>query len=386
MMWSGVWQVVVLAQTALTINPLGSGSSAEALRLGFVPLLDASPLIVADARGYFEDEGIRVVLDRQIGWGNVRDKLVYGQLDASHALVGMPPSSLLGRDRFSEPLVALMGLGSGGSAISLSRSLLDAGVTTAADLARHLGSRPAQAPVLGHVFGCSTHHYLLREWLAAGGMDPDRDVQLAVLPPPQMARQLEQGCVDGCCVGEPWNSTIETAGIGQVVAATTDLVPGHPEKVLAVTRRWLDRHTGAAEALVRAVLRACAFCESPEGRAQLPQILSRADYLDTPVAVLERSVSRRTPRWSCAPQHTFPNSNHVSWFLGQMIRWNHLPSSTDVAVASRGSVNVSIYRSAAQAVGVPCPPDDAPPIAASAGAAWLNSPKGARAAALAAPA
>jgi two-component system, oxyanion-binding sensor len=360
-----------LAKAALTFeSPLAGGVE---VRVGFVPLLDAAPLIVAHARGYFDDEGVRVVLERQIGWGNVRDKLVYGHLQASHALVGMPPCSLLGRERFSEPLVGLMGLGSGGSAISLSRRLIDAGVTTAADLSRHLGARPPRPPVLAHVFGCSTHHYLLREWLAAGGMDPDRDAQLVVLPPPQVARQLEQGCVDGCCVGEPWNSAIEAAGTGGVVAATTDLVPGHPEKVLAVTRRWLDRHTSAAEALVRAVLRACAFCESAEGRAALPVILSRPEYLNTPAEVLSRSVTRRTPRWSCAPQHTFPSANHVSWFLGQLIRWNHLPQDTDVAATARHSLNPETYRVAAQAIGVPCPPDDFPPLPApDRGGKWLT--------------
>jgi ABC-type nitrate/sulfonate/bicarbonate transport system substrate-binding protein len=353
-----------LAQAALTIRT--SGSSSVEVRLGFVPLLDAAPLIVADARGYFREEGLAVVLDRQIGWGNVRDKLVYGHLDASHALVGMPPCSLLGREHFSEPLIGIMGLGSGGSAISLSRKLIEAGVTTAADLSLHLGTRPPRRPVLAHVFGCSTHHYLLREWLAAGGMDPDRDVQLVVLPPPQVARQLEQGCVDGCCVGEPWNSAIEAAGTGGVVAATTDLVPGHPEKVLAVTRRWLDGHRGAAEALVRAVLRACAFCESEEGREQLPEILSPPQYLDTSTETLLRSVTRRTPRWSCAPQHTFPSANHVSWFLDQMIRWSHLPPEADVPTAARESLHPETYRAAAQAIGVPCPAQDLPPLAAAA--------------------
>jgi two-component system, oxyanion-binding sensor len=358
-----------LAKAALTTESPDGGA---VVRIGFVPLLDAAPLIVAGARGYFDDEGVRVVLERQIGWGNVRDKLVYGHLHASHALVGMPPCSLLGREHFSEPLIGIMGLGSGGSAISLSRKLIGAGVTTAADLSLHLGARPLRRPVLAHVFGCSTHHYLLREWLAAGGMDPDRDVQLVVLPPPQVARQLEQGCVDGCCVGEPWNSAIEAAGTGGVVAATTDLVPGHPEKVLAVTRRWLDHHRGASEALVRAVLRACAFCESDEGRAELPEILSPPQYLDTSAEILLRSVTRRTPRWSCAPEHTFPSANHVSWFLDQMIRWSHLPPGADVPTAARQSLHCETYRAAAQAIGVPCPAQDLPPLAAAEREKWIT--------------
>src|SRR5205085_3348230 len=143
-------------------------------------------------------------------------------------------------------------LGSGGNVIVLSRRLIEAGVNSAAKLARHLGiptshsSNTSHRPVLAHVFGCSMHHYLLREWLSSGGIDPERDVQLAVMPPGQMARQMEQGCLDGFCAGEPWGTVAQNMGLGSIVAATTDLVPDHPEKVLCVTRRWLARSVDAA--------------------------------------------------------------------------------------------------------------------------------------------
>ena len=174
--------------------------SRSPIRVGFVPLLDAAPLVVALELGYFADEGLKVTLHRQVGWGNVRDKLVYGQLHASHALMGMPPASLLGRDRFAEPVVAVTGLGTGGNGITLSRRLTDAGVRSAASLAQWAGKRfagPSEPPTLAHVFGCSMHHYLLRDWLAAGGVDPDRDVRLCVLPPPQMNSHLAGGHLDG---------------------------------------------------------------------------------------------------------------------------------------------------------------------------------------------
>src|SRR3954454_11485821 len=155
------------------------GPRPAALRVGFVPLLDAAPLVLAGELGYFADEGLSVTLERQIGWGNVRDKLVYGHLHASHALVGMPPISVLGRDRFFEPLVAICGLGAGGNAITFSSQLISAAVQTLAALAERLRLlKGASVPTFAHVFACSIHHYLLRDALDGRGINPDRDVRL----------------------------------------------------------------------------------------------------------------------------------------------------------------------------------------------------------------
>ena len=140
-----------------------------ALRLGFIPLIDAAPMIAARERGFFAEEGLTVSLHRQIGWANVRDKLSFGHLDAAQAL-GMPLASYLGRDSFFEPLVAVMGLGSGGNAITVRRALFEAGVKSAADLAMMIRQRPGLGrPVVGHVFTSSMHHYLVREWLSLEG-------------------------------------------------------------------------------------------------------------------------------------------------------------------------------------------------------------------------
>jgi ABC-type nitrate/sulfonate/bicarbonate transport system substrate-binding protein len=180
------------------------------LNIGFVPLLDAAPLIAAFELGYFADEGLSVVLERQIGWGNVRDKLTFGSLLASHALLGMPAASVLQQPRYPEPLVAILSLGSGGSAISVSQPLFDAGVQSGDALAAWVMrlARGHMPPLLAHVFDCSTHHYLLRDWLSKAQIDPDRYVRLCVLPPPQMVRQTANGYIDCFCVGEPWNTML----------------------------------------------------------------------------------------------------------------------------------------------------------------------------------
>jgi len=347
------------------------------LRVGFVPLTDAAPLVVAHEQGYFADEGLRVRLERQIGWGNIRDKLTFGQLDAAHALLGMPLLSVLGREPFAEPLVAVMNLGVGADAITFGRRLSEAGVATAAGLAEWCrGGRVV--PVLAHVFGCSVHHYLLRAWLAAGGVNPDRDVRLCVLPPPQVGRHLEKEYIDGYCCGEPYNTVAATAGYAKLVAVTTDVVPGHPEKVLAVTRRWADHHPDVLPRMCRAVLRGLQFCDDDRNLPAVAETLARPEYLAVPAGAVHRSLTLlRTfsgpgaaravgpADWRgrpFSPGSAFPSVTHHAWYAGQMARWGHLEPGVDAAEVAAACVSAEAYREAAASLGVACPDEDAPPM------------------------
>jgi len=337
--------------------------SAAALHVGFVPLLDAAPLIAARELGFFAEEGLDVVLHRQIGWGNVRDKLTFGQLHASHALLGMAPLSVLGAEQFVQPLVAIASLGAGGNAITLSRRLTAIGVTSAEALARLISRRQGKPLVFAHVFSCSTHHYLLRDWLNAAGIDPDADVHLCVLPPPQMVRQTAEGFLDGFCVGEPWNTLAEQENQGSIVAATTQIVPDHPEKVLAVSRRWLEGHRDVAERLVRATLRGCAYCAEASRAADLARMLSEARYLDVPLEVIARTLTASPAGFrSWAAHTTFPSVTHAVWLLDRMRDWGRVSHATDFVEAARASVDTGPYRAAAASLGWTCPEDDAPPM------------------------
>jgi nitrate/nitrite transport system substrate-binding protein len=328
--------------------------------VGFVPLIDAAPLIVARELGYYADEGLDVSLHRQIGWGNVRDKLTFGHLHASHALLGMAPFSVLGTDDFAEPLVAIAALGAGGNAITLSRQLVAMGATSAEALARLIRQRQGKPLVLAHVFSCSTHHYLLRQWLASAAIDPDADVHLCVLPPPQMVRQLAEGFLDGFCVGEPWNALASCEQQGTTVAATTQLVPDHPEKVLAVGRRWLAANRPTAERLVRAVLWGCAYCADPAHAPALARML--CPYLDLPAEVLGSTLSAGAGFRSWAPASTFPSATHAAWLLDLMRKWGHVPAGADLIAVARESVDAQPYRAAATSLGWECPETDFAPM------------------------
>ena len=240
------------------------------LKIGFVPLIDAAPLIAAFQLGYFREEGLNVSLHRQIGWANIRDKLSFGQLDAGHALLGMPIASHLGRDSFNEPLIGILELGAGGNAITVRKELHDQGATSAAGLASLMKSQPRFSRlIVGHVFSSSMHHYLLREWLASAGINPDWDVKMCIIPPPQMVDHMRGGYVDLFCVGEPWNTLATRQGHGVPIVATTDILPRHPEKVLAVSRRFAKGKSELLAMLVRATLRGCQWCENGENRQRL---------------------------------------------------------------------------------------------------------------------
>jgi nitrate/nitrite transport system substrate-binding protein len=363
----------------------------NSVRIGFVPLVDAAPIIAAKERGYFAEEGLSVALLRQVGWANVRDKLSFGHLDAAHALLGMPLASHLGRDSFNEPLISVMGLGAGGNAITIRRELSERGVKSATDVLRVMREHPRSGKLMvGHVFGSSMHHYLLRDWLASGGIDPDRDVKLCVIPPPQMTEHMKGGYLDLFCVGEPWNTVAARQGCGVTMLATTDIVPRHPEKVLAVPRRYARQaggiDSGQMVALVRAVLRGCLWCAeclagNGEGRGELAELLARGEYLAQPVEILRESLAigrdfgvnrhqkgMRAEGWvvrSFSPEMsggTFPNKMHPVWMMREMMRWGHLHPEADVAEIADRCCDARAYRKAATSLGVGCPDEDFVPM------------------------
>jgi two-component system, oxyanion-binding sensor len=258
------------------------------------------------------------------------------------------------------------------------RRLSEAGVTSGVKLNQWLReTKRAARPLFGHGFKYSTHHYLLREWLAASGIDPEGDVQLCVVPPRQMSVQLRDAALDGFCAGEPWNTMAVTEAGGTVLLPTTDVLPDHPEKVLTVTRQWLNENHAAAVGLVRAVLRGCAFCSKPENHGSLAAILAQREYLNVSAELIGLSLrgSVASPRPFCPDWDvaggTFPSATHVAWFLQQMVRWGHVHPSVDAADVAAHCVDSGPYREAAGALGIECPPDDFPKMRLRSG--WYDA-------------
>ena len=260
------------------------------VRIGFIALADCAPLLAAEALGLFEKHGVEVELSREVGWATIREKILYRQLDAAHAIAGLALSLRLGLDGTSCPAIAPFVFNLNGNAITLGMDLWRRGVRDAATLTKLVRSTPQRLFTFGIVARSSSHHFLMRAWLAAGGIDPDRDVRLVVLPPTQMAGSLRAGLIDGYCAGEPWNSAAVVTGSGWCPALSRDLAPDHPEKVLLTTEAFADENPAALSRVIRALHAACAWCDKRENRSRVVELLLGSGHLRVEREVLRLSL------------------------------------------------------------------------------------------------
>ena len=263
----------------------------QPVRIGFKPLTDCAPLLVARELELFSKHGVRVDLSCEVGWATIREKLLYGQLDAVHAIAGLALAMRLGLNTPPCRVVAPFVFNLHGNAITLSRDLWNRGVRDASSLKKLIRSTPTRRFTFSTVSRFSSHYFLLRQWLTAGGIDVDQEVRIVVLPPTQMVGNLEAGLIDGGCVGEPWNSDAVARGVGFIAATSEQLAPGHPEKVLLTTEGFIERHADQAAAIVAALREACAFCDVTENRPEVARILVRSGYfLGKDEEILKRSL------------------------------------------------------------------------------------------------
>ncbi|HVU36500.1 MAG TPA: CmpA/NrtA family ABC transporter substrate-binding protein [Opitutaceae bacterium] len=263
------------------------------LRIGFVALTDAAPLAVAEVQGFFAAHGLQVELHREIGWATIRDKIIYGELDAAQAPAPMLWSAQLGLNCPPCDVVTALVLNRHGNALTIANSLLKPGARDDGSL-RELARLRHRTPLtLGVVFPFSSHNLLLRSWLRSIDLDPDRDVRIAVVPPGQVFRNLAAGTIDGFCAGEPWNSLAVRENLGWCRLCSAVQQPGHIEKVLMVTRRFAETRSGEHEALVAALAEACAWCDEPANRAPLAHLLAQRRFLNLPAAVIAPALVGR---------------------------------------------------------------------------------------------
>jgi ABC-type nitrate/sulfonate/bicarbonate transport system substrate-binding protein len=323
---------------------------SRVLRVGFVPLTDCAPLVMAHELGLFRKYGLRVALSRELGWATIRDKIIHGELDAAHALAAMPAAISLGLGSVRCDCLTALVLNLHGNAITLSNELWQRGVRDGITLREEiLRTRNAKMLAFGVVFPFSSHHFVLRAWLAASGINPDRDVRIVVVPPPQMVANLKAGNLDGYCVGEPWNSVAVQVRAGWCVATSAELDPGHPEKVLMVRREFAKKREPEHLALVAALLEACEYCDAPENRDEIVATISRLEYVNAPAAALQRGFdgefdfghgqTRVVPDFNTFHRNNAnePSSDKAAWAL-QVIRTSGLcknPSAIDFALGRR---------------------------------------------------
>ncbi|SDR66063.1 CmpA/NrtA family ABC transporter substrate-binding protein [Opitutus sp. GAS368] len=266
----------------------------HALRLGFLALTDAAPLVAAQELGLFAHHGLRIQLCREVGWATIRDKVIYGELDAAHAPAPMLWAAQLGLDCAPADVCTGLVLNLHGNAITLSNRLWAAGVRDTGTLREvALGRRGESKLTFGVVFPFSTHHLQLRQWLQAAGLDPERDVRIAVVPPAQMFRNLAAGTLDGYCAGEPWNTLAVQQNEGWCPAWSAQLSPGHVEKVLMVRATFAKQRAPEHAALIAALASAAAWCDEPRHRLQLADMLASPHHLNLPAKVIAPALLGR---------------------------------------------------------------------------------------------
>jgi two-component system, oxyanion-binding sensor len=347
-----------------------SRQACPPLRIGFIPLADAAALIVAVDKGFTSKQGLNVELVREVSWSNVRDRLNIGQFDAAHLLAPVAIASSLGLGHVRVPILAPFNLGLNGNAITVTRALYqelgaeavgdirDPRVTAAA-LARVVRARKRQGRqplTFGMTFPYSTHNYQLRFWVASGGVDPDQDIRLVVLPPPFMVESIANGHVDAFCVGAPWNSVAVDLGIAHILHFVSEILERAAEKVLAVRSHWAERHPDHLARLLRALAAATDYVENLDNREEVCRILGAANRLGVEPEVIRRTLDGRlkvSPAGEFRSSERYlllgrkgaarPDPAQAAWLYAQMVRWGQAPMSAELIKAALAVFRPDIY-------------------------------------------
>ncbi|MGV6848468.1 MAG: CmpA/NrtA family ABC transporter substrate-binding protein [Marinibacterium sp.] len=269
------------------------------LKAGFIPLVDAAPLIVARELGFAEEEGLDLMLVSAPSWSTLRDWVAMGQIDAAHMLSPVPVATALGLGGIAMPLHALSVLSINGNVIGVSRVLADRmrdqgyGFDFADPVAAGQALKSAVKGTLrvGVPFPFSMHAELLYYWLGAAGFEAPQALDVRTIPPPLMAKALADDDIDAFCVGEPWGSiAVEHFG-GTLILPGAAIWARAPEKVLAVREAWIGEHPDSARRLIRAVWQAGRWLAHPEHRSTASELLSQAGYLDVTSNILDRALT-----------------------------------------------------------------------------------------------
>jgi NitT/TauT family transport system ATP-binding protein len=351
----------------------------QELTVGFLPLVDACLPILAREHGFAEAEGVSLRLVRDMSWATVLDRLLYGHSDAAHMVAPLAIAATLGRGRPAQPLSVPFVLGLNGNAITMHPALaqrvcppgrLGDPAEVGARLRevvreRLLGGAKVR---FGVVHRYSSHNYMLRYWLAACGIRPDRDVEITTIAPPFCADALEYGEVDAICVGEPWNSVAVERGAGEIVLVTAQIWRRGVEKVLAMREPVMDDRRDAVEALIRALRKAGEHFVDPANWEANAAILARPEYLDGNALLIKHAISDRLLLVKGGdPVHfpdfmfqyreaaNFPWVSQAEWLYSQMVRWDDLSFDPMDARKAARVFRPDVYRSALLGTGDPLP-------------------------------
>ncbi|PPD12532.1 CmpA/NrtA family ABC transporter substrate-binding protein [Methylophilus sp.] len=368
----GAAAMMNMVPPAIRSQAWAAGSDAPEItevKVGFIPLTDCAPIIVAAQMGFDKKYGIKIVPSKEASWAGVRDKLANGELHAAHVLYGLIYGVQMGIGGQQKDMSILMTLNHNGQGITLANQLKEKGVTSGGTLKRLLDNENRDF-TFAQTFPTGTHAMWLYYWLANYGINPMQDVKTIVVPPPQMVANMRIGNMDGYCVGEPWNARAIYDKVGYTVATTQDIWVDHPEKVLGTTADFIAKNPNTALALTKAILEASRYIDATKNRAEVAKLISGKAYVNAPEELIEGRFLGHYDngigkKWEDPNYMKFFNDGKVSfpylsdgmWFLTQHKRWGLLKSDPDYLGIAKKVNRIDIYTEAAKSLGISVPTD-----------------------------
>jgi nitrate/nitrite transport system substrate-binding protein len=368
----GAGALMAMVDPAIRNGAWAAGSDAPEkteVKVGFIPLTDCASVVIASVMGFDKKYGIKIVPSKEASWAGVRDKLVNGELDASHVLYGLIYGVQLGIGGPKKDMSVLMSINNNGQAISLSNQLKAKGAVDGASLAALIKKEPREY-TFAQTFPTGTHAMWLYYWLGSHGINPFSEVKNITVPPPQMIANMRVGNMDGFCVGEPWNARAIRDGVGFTAATSQDIWTDHPEKVLGTTAEWVAKHPNTARAMIMAMLDASKFIDDMKNRSQVAKIISEKSYVNTDFDSIEDRMlgqydNGNGKKWQDAHYMKFYNDGAVNfpylsdgmWFLTQHKRWGLLKEDPDYLAVAKQVNQIELYKQAATQTKTPIPKD-----------------------------
>ncbi|AWL97552.1 bicarbonate-binding protein [Bradyrhizobium ottawaense] len=354
-----------------------AGPEVKGAKLGFIALSDAGPLFVAKDKGLFAKYGMPDVdVQKQASWGTTRDNLVLGSegngIDGAHILTPMPYLISAGKvtqNNQPTPMYILARLNLDAQCISVAKEYADLKVGVDASLLKAAFEKKkaeGKSAKVAMTFPGGTHDLWVRYWLAAGGIDPDKDVETITVPPPQMVANMKVGTMDAFCVGEPWPGQLVHQGIGYTAVNTGEIWSKHPEKSLGMRAAWVDKNPKAAKAILMAVMEAQQWADKMENKEELATIMAKRQWINCPVEdIADRAkgkfdyglsgkVVENSPHimkyWR--DHASYPFQSHDLWFMTEDIRWGKYEAGFDSKALIAKVNREDMWKDAAKTLGV----------------------------------
>jgi nitrate/nitrite transport system substrate-binding protein len=344
------------------------------IRFGIIALTDCSSIVMAHELGLFKKYGIESTVSKEASWAVIRDRLALGENQATHMLYGMPYASTMGLfGSPKKPMVIPFAINHNGQGITLHRKYLKDGVRKPEQLKPFVedAQQKGQPLTFAMTFPPGTHAMWMRYWLGAGGINPDKDISLVTIPPPQMVANLKVDKMDGLCVGEPWNARAIFDKIGYTVITSQKIWRDHPEKVLAFTEEFVEKNPKAVKAILRAMIEASQYIDTMENRPRVAEIVSRPAYINCPKEVIlgrmlgtydygDGTTVEQDPDYMTffVRNTNFPWKSHGIWWLTQFRRWGMVKEPPDYRALVDRVHRPDIYRAVAKEVGLEIPTED----------------------------